>query len=711
MILIALPLLFAVRRWPGDLRGILKNLLAVLRAPTVCLGNPTLWVAPLVARMPRFTPPRRRPHRRSSARARISLGALVSASLLLPAALSAAASGARRFDISAGDAAVTLKQFAEQSAGQLLYTPDDVAGVQTHAVQGEFTPLAALDRMLHSTPLRARPDLPAKAIAITATAASRAPPRPSASVSANSPPSSSAPLSPAIPPSVKPRSPLLAFLSSLIATSALTQAQTAPSASPTKEETVTLSPFTVASDRDQGFVAASALAGGRLATDLKDTPAAYSVLTRDFIEALSLTTLTSAQQWTTGFNEIEDDGRQNQFGDGERIRRTFRGVQSNQQQIEFFPAYYDYDSYNLERFDFARGPNSILFGSGSMGGTANGLFKRANTAKSTGELTQAFSSWQSFRNTADLNWAISPKFAVRFNGMWDNANTWRDVEYYNRRAATITATYRPWKGANLRATAEKGHNHRNASLTFMGDKVSGWDGTTTFTGRILATPTNANASGISVFGANNYIFSPGVMGGAIVDWNGHAQTLGGNANAAVPVGGQLVVGPLANIDAQPILGAINLPSFTFQNVLRGAPKFSVPARTRSTSLGGDSWETTFDNLHLGFDQQIGKHLFLGASGNYSRSAILTHFTVARGLNNVYVDINRLLPNGHGQPQLPHALLGVHPGLRPRETPLAQWPRQRRPCVRRHVPRQLPFQPRSRLLQGEFLPHQIPHGGE
>ncbi|MSU53571.1 MAG: hypothetical protein EXS41_09310, partial [Opitutaceae bacterium] len=437
----------------------------------------------------------------------------------------------------------------------------------------------------------------------------------------------------------------LAVLAGPVATG---HAQTASAAS-AKDDPVALSPFSVNASRDQGFVAASALAGGRLATDLKDTPAAYSVLTRDFIEALSLTTLTSAQQWTTGFNEIEDDGRQNQFGDGERGRRTFRGVSSNQQQIEFFPAYYDYDSYNLERFDFARGPNSILFGSGSMGGTANGLFKRANTAKSTGEFTQGLSSWESFRNTVDLNWALSPKFAVRFNGMWDDANTWRDVEYYNRRAATLTATYRPWRGGNVRATAETGHNHRNASLTFMGDRVSGWDGTTTFSGFIPATPANANATGISLFGANNYIFSPGVMGGAIVDWNGYAQTQGGNTTAAVPVGGQLVVGPSANVAANAILGAINLPDSWLQNVLRGAPKFSIPARTRSNSLGGDSWETTFDNLHLGFDQQVGKHLFLGASGNYSRSAVLTHFTVARGLNNVFIDINRLLPNGQANP--------------------------------------------------------------
>ncbi|HKB89368.1 MAG TPA: hypothetical protein VKC60_02500, partial [Opitutaceae bacterium] len=39
-----------------------------------------------------------------------------------------------------------------------------------------------------------------------------------------------------------------------------------------KETAVVLDPFTIVTERDTGFVASSSLAGGRLATDLKDTP-------------------------------------------------------------------------------------------------------------------------------------------------------------------------------------------------------------------------------------------------------------------------------------------------------------------------------------------------------------------------------------------------------------------------------------------------------
>ena len=72
-----------------------------------------------------------------------------------------------------------------------------------------------------------------------------------------------------------------------------------PAAKPGPGEAVMLSPFEVSTERDTGFAAASSLAGGRLAGDLRDTPVAYSVITRDFIDALGITDLQTAAEWTT----------------------------------------------------------------------------------------------------------------------------------------------------------------------------------------------------------------------------------------------------------------------------------------------------------------------------------------------------------------------------------------------------------------------------
>ncbi|MBI5381712.1 MAG: TonB-dependent receptor [Opitutae bacterium] len=117
----------------------------------------------------------------------VSLGALVGVGLLLPASAPAATAAQRSFDISAGDASVTLKLFATQAGEQLLYSPEDIAGVKTPAVRGEFTSMETLALMLKHTKLRARQDEKTRAIAITASpptahpAGSRSPQTPSAS--------------------------------------------------------------------------------------------------------------------------------------------------------------------------------------------------------------------------------------------------------------------------------------------------------------------------------------------------------------------------------------------------------------------------------------------------------------------------------------------------------------------------------------------------
>lgn len=82
---------------------------------------------------------------------------------------------------------VTLKQFTAQSGEQLLYSPDDVSGVRTHAVHGKLMPIVALEHMLKGTSLKARQDKTTKAIAITGIVVPRASPTSTPSPTATSP--------------------------------------------------------------------------------------------------------------------------------------------------------------------------------------------------------------------------------------------------------------------------------------------------------------------------------------------------------------------------------------------------------------------------------------------------------------------------------------------------------------------------------------------
>lgn len=80
--------------------------------------------------------------------------------------LPAAEAAKKAFDIPAGIAPGTLKQFSAQAGGHLLYSAEAVEGVKTNAVKGEFTACEVLDRMLIGTGLVFKQDEKTGALAI-----------------------------------------------------------------------------------------------------------------------------------------------------------------------------------------------------------------------------------------------------------------------------------------------------------------------------------------------------------------------------------------------------------------------------------------------------------------------------------------------------------------------------------------------------------------
>lgn len=96
-------------------------------------------------------------HFRWSRRGKIFASALaLAANLTLPAA--AAEPEWKTFAIEVADAAVALAAFVEQARTPVVYLVDDVRGVRTNAVRGEFTARAALERMVAATRLVATYD-------------------------------------------------------------------------------------------------------------------------------------------------------------------------------------------------------------------------------------------------------------------------------------------------------------------------------------------------------------------------------------------------------------------------------------------------------------------------------------------------------------------------------------------------------------------------
>jgi outer membrane receptor protein involved in Fe transport len=432
----------------------------------------------------------------------------------------------------------------------------------------------------------------------------------------------------------------------------LTAQTAAPIPGPTiaaaKEEAIVLTPFLVDATQDRGFVATSSLAGGRISSDLRDTPAAYSVLTKEFLDAVGITNLIDATRWTPNNDTLLDYGVGLAFG--QDVAPSIRGVAAGGQQSNFFPVRWDYDTYNVERMDFARGPNSILYGAGAIGGFANSMTKQARTDKAFTEVRASTGSFAYRRGTLDYNQPlIADRFAMRLNVLWQDKDTWRNQEFDRRKAADLALTWKPTRTTAVRAEAETGVVYKNQGFSVLNDVFSGWDGVTTFSAPVLSLPSNNNALGVNRNSSAIYIFQPANPGLGVVNYQYAAITMVANANASVPVNGVLVPGPLGSFSGAPILGSYGLP-FLLSRALAGS-SFRLPplSFTMAPNSGAGSNWAKYQVYTITANQQVGQNWFLEAAFNFVPTTRNSDVTANRGLASVLIDINRNLPTGAANP--------------------------------------------------------------
>ncbi|WP_306555681.1 TonB-dependent siderophore receptor [Acidovorax sp.] len=156
---------------------------------------------------------------------------------------------------------------------------------------------------------------------------------------------------------------------------------TAPTATTAPAAEKALAPVTVSAGAEQesptapvtGFVAKRALSATKTDTPLIETPQAISVITRDQMEAQGVQTLRQVTAYTAGAVSNYFDSRQDTFkARGGDVTQYLDGM------VRFIGYWNDTrpDPYTLERVEFLRGPSSVLYGQGSVGGVLNLTSKR-----------------------------------------------------------------------------------------------------------------------------------------------------------------------------------------------------------------------------------------------------------------------------------------------------------------------------------------------
>ena len=561
----------------------------------------------------------------------------------LPSAYLCGAETSRRpFALPAADAEVTLELFSDQSGAQLVYLIDDVRGVTTYPVQGTFAPRDALQRLVENTVLRVTQDGKTGAYLIK-----RANPAPAIAEASTNP-------NPPAPPPMKKslRSRLAAVLVAVVAVDL--RAQTVPGSSigtAATEDPIVLSPFAVSTSRDVGFVAASSLAGGRMATDLKDTPLAYSVLTKEFLDALAITDTETAMDWAVNSYQQRGDAsdRISNLDGGTRTR--VRGVITKTLR-NFFELGQASDVYANDRVDFARGTNALLIGNGGLGGATILMTKQAMFDTRKGELAVSISDQGARRMTLDFNQPIGSKVAMRGAFLLQDSDTWREVGNDKRTGIYLTAAARPWKKTQLRVDFEDFSSRERLAVNGLNDRVSGWDGVTVIDTPIGTLPggVNSNVVGVERLGSSTAqlpIMLPGYNNTTVFNFANNWRTMGGGATNLTPVNGVLPANT-ANLRAagQRINGFENAPDRF--GIATSKSKFFVTTPSYEFLPDMTTFERFVKNTSLYLDQQIGEDLFLQVAYSMTKNGSVSNLLATR-FTEVYVDVNKVLPDGKANP--------------------------------------------------------------
>lgn len=403
--------------------------------------------------------------------------------------------------------------------------------------------------------------------------------------------------------------------------------------SPAAEAPVSLNAFVVDVSRDRGYIAVDSLAGGRTNTAVKFTPSAMSSLTRTFIDDLAVTNVRDALQWTV--NVVPSDwyaGKSlgNPFNSWDY---NFRGAGQSLQggagpTRNYFTFYQNADAYNVERIEADRGPNSILYGVGTVGGVLSTYTKIPRLEKTVSSGTGQFDQYGSYRFELDSNVRLSDTVAVRVNAVDDHRQGWRNGDRNHFQALDLAVLYKPFESTSLRVEVEGGKAENTLITTTFPEAVSAWDGTTsspTWGGTLPPTP---GVESMRQWGPTQYhVWVAGQPSIGLQDWfQGYRS--GGVFLPAAPYAGWY---PSTMVNGSQTLDGSKLPVLPSREFTFGAG-LSKPSYQNLTAYLDHSFSRNFDaeiSFYRYTDTQTAR--------NYE------------GLSYFAYDLNRQLPDGSTNP--------------------------------------------------------------
>ena len=158
----------------------------------------------------------------------------------------------------------------------------------------------------------------------------------------------------------------------------------------------------------------------RTLTPLRDVPQSITVVSQELMQDQGMTSVADVVRYVPGIEVHQGENNRDQLiirGNSTSADFFLNGVRDDVQ--------YYRDLYNLERVEALKGPNAMIFGRGGGGGVLNRVTKEAGFFPVRAFTLQA-GQFGNKRVTGDWNQALNGKVAFRFNGMYENSDSFRD---------------------------------------------------------------------------------------------------------------------------------------------------------------------------------------------------------------------------------------------------------------------------------------------
>ncbi len=211
--------------------------------------------------------------------------------------------------------------------------------------------------------------------------------------------------------------------------------------------------------RDQVF------AGTKTDTPLIEVPQPISVITDDVYLAQGAITISDTVRYAAGVNS-------DAYGRDTRVDSfTIRGVNALQfrdgmRDIFSYYASIASDPYNFSRVEVVRGPASVLFGQGSIGGIIN-LVSKTPLFTNSADMSLVYGSYDRKEAMADVNGVVHDTLAARIVARVRDADTYVDHVPDDRVMIAPSVTWRPGARTDVTLLGLYQDDHTGSTANFL----------------------------------------------------------------------------------------------------------------------------------------------------------------------------------------------------------------------------------------------------